>query len=177
MLAYVQTWLTGDFCRWQIFRNKPGYANTNSNLESFNATIKRDHFKGKVSHISGSITHVGNIIRFYSSHGKKFELLPKFDKNLLKMATKLTKANFTKVDRKTVLYQGKTNKCKLNLDVMSCCCSYFVKNAICTHTVAYSNLYDKLWFGDDWLDVATEFSHKKGPGKSKKTNCYGIVKA
>jgi hypothetical protein len=28
--------------KWQMFHNPPGWSNTNSNIESFNATIKRD---------------------------------------------------------------------------------------------------------------------------------------
>jgi hypothetical protein len=28
--------------RWQMFHNLPGWSNTNSNIKSFNATIKRD---------------------------------------------------------------------------------------------------------------------------------------
>jgi hypothetical protein len=28
--------------KWQIFHNPPGWSNTHSNIESFNATIKRD---------------------------------------------------------------------------------------------------------------------------------------
>jgi len=37
-------WLTGSFSNWQIFCNDP-HANTNSNIESFNATFKRDYTK------------------------------------------------------------------------------------------------------------------------------------
>ena len=34
--AYFENqWLTGNFNKWQIFRNDPGFANTNSNIESF----------------------------------------------------------------------------------------------------------------------------------------------
>ncbi len=37
---YMCTWFSGGFCRWQIYHNPPGWASINSNIESFNATIK-----------------------------------------------------------------------------------------------------------------------------------------
>jgi hypothetical protein len=39
---YCTSWFSGKFSKWQIWHNPPGWANTNSNFESFNATIKRD---------------------------------------------------------------------------------------------------------------------------------------
>ena len=35
-------WINSSFNKWQIFRNCPGMANTNSIIESFNSCIKRD---------------------------------------------------------------------------------------------------------------------------------------
>jgi hypothetical protein len=35
-------WFNGVFTQWQVWRNFPGYRNTNSNIESFNSTYKRD---------------------------------------------------------------------------------------------------------------------------------------
>jgi hypothetical protein len=44
VMAYMEAqWLNGVFSKWQIYCNDPGYANTNSNLESFNSTFKRDY--------------------------------------------------------------------------------------------------------------------------------------
>ena len=58
ILECFQTqWLVAPFNRWQIFRNLPGYANTNSNIESFNATVTRDiieRIKISVSENEGS---------------------------------------------------------------------------------------------------------------------------
>ncbi len=38
---YCSNWFTGVWSNWQIFHNKPGKANTNSNIESFNNIIKK----------------------------------------------------------------------------------------------------------------------------------------
>ena len=40
-----KVWFDSVFNKWQIFCNDPGYANTNSNIESFNATFKREYTK------------------------------------------------------------------------------------------------------------------------------------
>ena len=56
LFTYVNTqWLTGVFNKWMIFNNEPGWANTNSNIESFNAVIKRDFFKRKRFSVYGAI--------------------------------------------------------------------------------------------------------------------------
>lgn len=39
---YCATWFTGKWSNWQIYHNKPGQANTNSNIESFNNVIKKN---------------------------------------------------------------------------------------------------------------------------------------
>ena len=39
---YCSGWFEGMWSNWQIFCNKPGHANTNSNIESFNRVIKID---------------------------------------------------------------------------------------------------------------------------------------
>ena len=43
---YVRdNWYLSRFNKWMIYHTPPGWANTNSNIESFNATIKRDFFQ------------------------------------------------------------------------------------------------------------------------------------
>ena len=67
-------WLDGDFNKWQIFRNKPGYAKTNSNIESFNAAIKRD-FTGRARlNMKKALEKVKEIIIYYSKNSVDFEL-------------------------------------------------------------------------------------------------------
>lgn len=40
-------WFTGVFNNWQIYHNNSGFANSNSNVESFNIAIKRDFTERK----------------------------------------------------------------------------------------------------------------------------------
>jgi hypothetical protein len=46
---YCATWLEGDWSNWQIYCNKPGQANSNSNIESFNNVIKIDMSRKKLT--------------------------------------------------------------------------------------------------------------------------------
>ena len=48
---------------WQIFRNLPGYANTNSNIESFNATMKRDTIERIKISVSGTFLKMKALFR------------------------------------------------------------------------------------------------------------------
>ena len=41
--------------KWQMFHNPPGWSNTNSNIESFNVTIKRDFSLRKRYSVWGSV--------------------------------------------------------------------------------------------------------------------------
>ena len=45
MYDYILTWFTGEWSNWMIYCSKPGLANTNSNIESFNNVLKRDYLK------------------------------------------------------------------------------------------------------------------------------------
>lgn len=59
MYEYMETQrMSGVFHQWQIFCNEPGFANTNSKIESFNASFKIDYTKHfKCSNISNVRTH------------------------------------------------------------------------------------------------------------------------
>ena len=182
MYEYIRDqWLEGDFRMWQIFRNKPGYANTNSNLESFNATIKRDFTNNTAFYISGAIEHIGEIIEFYSENAVEFELAPKFDKSVLTSANKLSKANFKPKSSTKIEYKGKNNFFILRLNVdtcyneCSCTCSLFSKNAVCMHLIAFSNLFGKGLFGEQWYNVPTQFNHAPKRGRKTKKTCYGTI--
>ena len=72
-------WLSGDFDQWQIFRKKTGFTNVQSNIESFNASIKRDHTGRKRMSIKAAIEKINEIIIYYSRHKKPFKLVPKFN--------------------------------------------------------------------------------------------------
>jgi hypothetical protein len=182
MYIYIRDqWLVSVFCNWQIFRNNPGFANTNSNLESFNATIKRDFTNGRVSHISGAIKKLGQMIEFYSAHAKSFEYCPKYNKKVLEMANSLTKSNFKHTDRYNVVYKGKSNTFNLHLNDASCynkcnCdCTTFMKAAVCMHLVGFSNIFSKNLFGSAYSNDPKTFNFAKKRGAPKKTNRYGDI--
>ena len=78
VLAYMnEQWFDSLFSKWQIFRNCPGMANTNSNIESFNSTIR------------------------------DFSYYPKFNKKVYQFCMKLEKKSFKKIYSNRTIVNGK----------------------------------------------------------------------
>ena len=83
MLKYIKEQWLEKYNNWQIFRNPPGYANTNSNIESFNASIKRDFtFRKKLS-VYVAVNKIKEIVHYYSVNKEIFHTIPKFYKKYL----------------------------------------------------------------------------------------------
>ena len=93
MFQYIdKQWLNGLFNTWQIWRSDPGFANTNSNLESFNATIKRDFTKRWKCSLAKAIEKLFEVIFYYSNdnnEANEFNVIPAFDLNLKEQALHL----------------------------------------------------------------------------------------
>ena len=150
MFKYVnEQWLQGFFNNWKIFRNDPGYANTNSNIESFNASFKRDytkHFKCSIITICNKIFEC--IVEYSTSPENVFYSSPRFDPEVKEEAKLVDPKCFIKVGKNTkkIIYRGETSEYTVRLDdercfkCCSCNCSSFIKWAICKHVVAYSNI-------------------------------------
>ena len=133
-------------------------------------------------YISGSIKKIEEIVAYFSKNKKTFEDGPKFDKNVVVMASNLTKSNFKHIDRDTVLYKGKASKFKLNLknescyNNCSCNCGNFMKEAVCMHILGYSNIHELNLCGDAFSTKPSTFAHKMRRGRARGTNCYGEKK-
>jgi hypothetical protein len=136
-------WLDGPFCKWKIFRTPPGYAITNSNIESFNSVIKRDFTNRKRQSIMSAINIIEEIITYYSTHGLNFSVAPRYNCKLKTQALKLDKSKsiYTKNNKNRASYVGKNNKHGINLKdktaykYHSCNCKGYLKFAICMHLV------------------------------------------
>jgi hypothetical protein len=148
LLLYMKTqWFEGKFCKWQIFRTPPGFATTNSNIESFNSVIKRDFTSRKRQSIMNAINIINEIIIYYSTNFKDFSLAPRYNSRIKMLAHKVTKNNFIQKSKHKLEYKGKANSFTINLNdrfaykSCSCDCKNYLKFAICMHLVAYSNIY------------------------------------
>jgi len=67
--------------KWQMFHNPSGWSNTSSNIESFNATIKRDFSLRKRYSVWGSVDIIEEIILYNSTCKKEFWVTPRFEKD------------------------------------------------------------------------------------------------
>ncbi len=73
-----ESWYDSRYNKWMIYHTPPGFGNTNSPIESFNATIKRDFFLRKRLSVLGCALKIEDIIKYYSSDDIKFNKYPKF---------------------------------------------------------------------------------------------------
>jgi len=171
--TYMSTWFTGRFSKWQIFHTPPGWANTNSNIESFNATIKRDFSLRKRYSVYGSVNVIKQMIIYYSTHKKVFQTTPRFNVNTHNRGKKLSFFEFKKVDRDTVLHRGKW---LINKRKHTCNCRFFLKYAICSHILGFMYKNPKVdaeaWFGDKYNNRATDFNFNMKRGAKKKSGRY-----
>ena len=88
------------------------------------------------------------MIRYYLSQQRdKFHTIPKFNEKLNDFACKMDKGVFKKISSIKILYK---NNHVINKLEKTCSCSYFLKKAICIHSLAYSHLKDLNWFGSSY---------------------------
>ena len=73
---YCATWFDGPWCNWQIFRNRPGQANSNSKIESFNNVLKRDYFERRKVPMRTAISKIFECIVYYSTEQSEFKTTP-----------------------------------------------------------------------------------------------------
>ena len=147
MYEYCATWFVGEWSNWMIYHSKPGLANTNSNIESFNAVLKRDYFERRKVPMRTALTKLIECIVYYSTENTEFKLIPEIKTNVLRRALGYTKDNYkcAKKNRCSVEYNGQSgsnyslsfkNKNKYHLGY-GCTCQYFTKSAICSHLVGW----------------------------------------
>lgn len=173
-------WLSGPFSNWQIFRNNPGYANTNSNIESFNASFKRDYTKFFKCSMYSSVNKIFECIIEYSNAAQNhFYDSPSFDKNLKKKALSINAQCFKRMGTKSskkVLYTGESGiSYVISMDdtrcykSWSCNCSTFIKWALCRHVIAYSNSTRMDLYGSRYRQPENFVPKEKRGAKKKIT--------
>lgn len=84
LFTYLESWMQPPFNKWMSYYNPPGQACTNSNIESFNATIKRDFFHRKRLSVAGAVIKFEQIIKYYQTI--IFNDKPKYIESLNKAA-------------------------------------------------------------------------------------------
>jgi hypothetical protein len=155
--------LTGNFSRWQIYHNPPGYASTNSIIESFNATIKRDFSLRKRYSVYSSVNIIQYIINYYSKNKIRFALTSNFSKKTHNVGKKCALVDTYKKQPLGVYLCR--DKYIIKIKARSCSCRYFLKEAICSHIFGFvyknQNLDEERWFGKKYNAAPTDFAHNK----------------
>ena len=172
------TWINSSdhTCRWQAFRNKPGFANTNSPLESYNSRLKTDYFKRIVRSIGGVLdVFKDEIIPFESENFKKCKPYPRYIKKTEDLAIKLTRKNLKKLYKDTYSYTGVNNRFVIKMNLPRyykgyfCDCESFMKDGVCMHLVAFSWLVSPQPFYKNYCNDPKVFATSTKRGRHK--NC------
>jgi hypothetical protein len=159
-------WLDSSFNKWQNFRTPPGYAATNSPIESYNATIKRDYTLRKRLSVGALLARFATIVQVESHDiAKKFSLVPAYNNKLKDLVEKLVKDKFLKMNvANHYKFNGARHKYVLNIMNCTCSCSYYLKYMVCAHLAAFSNHFNMKWFNDKYNTERVVFDYKAKRG-------------
>ena len=170
---YCATWFSGKWSNWQIYHNKPGQANTNSNIESFNNVIKNKYTNRRKLSIKTAFLAIGKLILSYSTEPEEFEVYPKFNTDIKRVSDQFIKANFQKISPSKYKYESLETStsftiilnCPNSHNMCSCTCKNFVKRGVCCHVVALDRIYGLKLFHPKY---ATETKQDKFVTKEKR---------
>ena len=174
MYNYIyKQWLTSRYNKWQIFRTPPGYAAKNSNIESFNAVIKRSYTKRES--VKGGLETIGLIITDYSNTINTFEVLGRYTEKVHEKAKLLKADNYKKYKSSQITVKGENGDYLINFkstdcpNGCSCSCPMFLKYCVCKHLVGYCILNNLNNIVDQrYLKKKTCFVMKMKRGAPKK---------
>ena len=96
MYDYCKTWFEGEWSNWMIYCSKPGLANTNSNIESFNNVLKRDYFRSRKVPMRAALDIIIECIVCYSTTMAEFKTMPVPRSSSTKFARQMTASNFSR---------------------------------------------------------------------------------
>lgn len=176
MYEYCASWFDGIWSNWMIYCSKPGLANTNSNIESFNNVLKRDYFERRKVPMRTALNKLFECITYYSTEYSEFKTIPGVKSKTKKLAESYSKANFkvARGNKNNVEYNGASgskysltfnNTKKYHLG-FGCTCPFFVKSAICSHLVGYDLIAGLNLFNIKGRQETFVPKMKKGPKKS-----------
>ncbi len=166
-------WLTGRYKQWQLFRSPPGYARSNSNIESFNAVIKRNYTKRIRKGIIAGMDVINDIVGDYSNDNTEFAELGRYTEAIHTSAKALKNDIFREIPGKKVRVNGASDTYIINdsncVNNCSCNCPFFYKYCVCKHLLAFciiNNWHNKV--DNRYIKTKTYFQAKVKKGAHKK---------
>ena len=115
--------------------------------------------------VFGAVQKIGAIIRHYSIKKTVFHLIPKYDHKLNSLALKYKKKQFTGFKKVSIIEDGRCHY--IDIESRSCDCKFFMKKAICVHTLGFSHSYELDWYSPEFDSRSTEFIYKTKKGAPK----------
>jgi len=142
-LAYViNQWFRGTFSNWHIYKTPAGFANTNNPMESFNKIIKA-YFTRFLEHrlLQFILLIIEHLIPFYSNNIKEFMFYRIPHSKTIKLAKNLVASKFVMDGKSSCSYTGSIHVHKLNFELRSCTCRWFLAFRVCSHLVAACDIF------------------------------------
>lgn len=157
LYEYIRVqWYDSRFNNWMIYHTPAGLANTNSNIESFNATIKRNFFfNRKRLSVYGATLKLKELIKYYSKTNIPFHTIPRYEEKLHKKANLKLVSDFIPIGSKHFKILSRYGDHKISIVNKSSTCPIWLKKAICVHTLACSNLKGMNWYGN-WRKISAK---------------------
>ena len=195
---FWKTWVNNvDFNKWQIFRTPPGYAMTNSPIESYNNKIKTQFTERRKFHLASALNLFEKVMEMesafdFSKKPHKHALVPKYFVNLARTDLKNKVVKVVSLDKEDneedddeqcvkckVIHKSNDEKEYVNIVVLNnecfcvdCCycnCGRFLDKAMCYHFVP-ACVEMKIEFPGTYVKQAC---YKRKVGRTRKAaDCY-----
>ena len=172
-----EQWFNGEFSKWQVYHNPPGFAGANSNMEGINGDFKTFFTRKRLSMIC-AVEKIGECILYYSENAEPFSIKPRIYRRMTQKAANISKNNFNKASKSSARYYSREHQVEytLNWKYEPCCdCFGFLKKAVCSHLLAYSYLFEMNWYGPKIIKAIADsknFEFKTKRGAKKKNGPY-----
>jgi len=143
-VRFKKQWLSGRFNRWQVWQTPPGYTVSNSVIESFNKQLKQTWTKYEKKNILAAVNSLRDAIQFYAVQKHSYETTPEPDREMIKIAKKMTKDNFLSYDIYNYSYSNLTTNSfyYINSYYLTCTCGDYFDKKVCRHLVGCSILFN-----------------------------------
>ena len=94
---------------------------------------------------------IEKIVNYYSSNDIEFKKFPRYSAKIHQLASLKVLEDFKPISKNqfkiSKLNCSGHNNFKIDISKKSCTCPFWLKHAICSHSLAFSNLKELSWFG------------------------------
>lgn len=139
---FENEWISGPTYKWRVYNSPLGFSTTNNPIESYNNKIKVQFTMRVLMSMKGICDLFKDVCAFECERLKEFSNEVKVTSKIYKRAQSFLVENSSSLKRFSVsqyIYKEHV----IDLDLKSCECRFFSKNAMCHHLVAVALLENR----------------------------------